>query len=130
MYFGKIYERSTMNSKLNDERRGILRRHLIYYLRVWDLQTNELLGHIVDITTDGVMLISEKEIAVDKRYDLEIRWHNPEDEFQKIRFRAQSRWSSNDVNPDFYDTGFELLDPSEEVLEPIRQMIMEYGFEQ
>ncbi len=76
------------------------------------------------------MLISERAITVDKPYDLEIRWHNPRDELLKIQFRAQSRWSSNDVNPDFYDTGFELLDPSEEVLEPIRQMIMEYGFEQ
>ncbi|WP_330178006.1 hypothetical protein [Candidatus Vondammii sp. HM_W22] len=57
------------------------------------------------------MLISERAITVDKSYDLEIRWHNPRDELLKIQFRALGRWSSNDVNPYFYDTVVESLDP-------------------
>ncbi len=126
MYFG---ERHTPVKLENDDRRTVMRRHLIYYLRVWDLKSDKLLGHIVDINTGGFMLISEKRVEQNKEFDLEIRWNTPDDQEIKIQFQAESRWSSNDVNPAFYDTGFKLVGPSDDVLEPIRQMIEEYGFQ-
>ncbi len=126
MYFG---ERHTPVKLENDDRRTVMRRHLIYYLRVWDLKSDKLLGHIVDINTGGFMLISEKRVEQNKEFDLEIRWNTPDDQEIKIQFQAESRWSSNDVNPAFYDTGFKLVGPSDDVLEPIRKMIEEYGFQ-
>ncbi|MDF1529619.1 MAG: PilZ domain-containing protein [Sedimenticola sp.] len=128
MYFGKKYETAPQGNTVADDRRAIHRRHLIYYLRVWDTSTNNQLGHLVDINTDGLMLISEKPIETGKRFDLEIRWQNMEGEPGAIRFQAMSRWSNNDVNKDFYDTGFQLVDPTEETLDPIRDMIQQYGF--
>ena len=125
MYFG---DRHKQIKAKTDDRRSILRRHLIYYLRVWDLQTNKLLGHIIDINSGGFMLISEKEIPLEKTFKLEIRWITPDEEEIKIQFRAESRWNANDVNSSFYDTGFKLLDPVDDALEPIRKMIEEYGF--
>jgi hypothetical protein len=106
-----------------------MRRHLIYYLRVWDKNSDKLLGHIVDINTGGFMLISEQQIESEQVFDLEIHWKAPNDEEIKIQFKAESRWSSNDVNSAFYDTGFKLLGPSDDVLEPIKKMIEEYGFQ-
>ena len=126
MYFGDKHQPEAIK---NDDRRNIKRRHLIYYLRVWDLKTDQLLGHIVDINTGGFMLISEKQVTPDQAFDLEIRWMSPEQEELRIQFQATSRWSSNDVNPAFFDTGFELIGAVEEVLEPIREMITEYGFQ-
>lgn len=126
MYFG---ERHAPAKKANDDRRAILRRHLIYYLRVWDLKTKKPIGHIVDINSGGFMLISEKRIAPGKTFELEIRWNTPDNQAVKIRFQAESRWSSNDINQAFYDTGFRLLDPVDDALEPIRKMIEEYGFQ-
>jgi hypothetical protein len=126
MYFGERYNSSKVEI---DDRRAVMRRHLIYYLRVWDVSTNKLLGHIVDINTGGFMLISEQQIEMEKSFDLEIRWNTPDGDELKIQFKAESRWSSNDVNPDFYDTGFRLLGPTEDVLEPIKKVIEEYGFQ-
>ncbi len=126
MYFG---ERHNPAKTKNDDRRSILRRHLIYYLRVWDLKTNKLLGHIIDINSGGFMLISEMEIPLQQTFKLEIRWITPEEEEVKIQFHAESRWSASDVNSSFYDTGFKLLDPVDDALEPIRKMIEEYGFQ-
>ncbi|WP_037375793.1 PilZ domain-containing protein [Sedimenticola selenatireducens] len=128
MYFGKKYETAPQGNSVADERRAILRRHLIYYLRVWDTATDKLLGHIVDINTDGLMLISEKQIETGKSFELEIRWQDMEGNPERIRFSAVSRWSNNDINSAFFDTGFQLVDPSEEILEPIRKMIHQYGF--
>lgn len=126
MYFGERYNTSKTES---DDRRAVMRRHLIYYLRVWDKKSNTLLGHIVDINTGGFMLISEKKIELEQKFDLEIHWKSPEDEEIKIDFKAESRWSSNDVNSAFFDTGFRLLGPTDDVLEPIKKMIEEYGFQ-
>lgn len=126
MYFG---DKQQTQAITDDDRRSIQRRHLIYYLRIWDLKTDQLLGHIVDINTGGFMLISEKQIEPNQTFDLEIHWNSPEDEEIRIKFQAISRWSDNDVNTAFFDTGFELIEAVEDVLEPIREMIKEYGFQ-
>ena len=128
MYFGKKYQGSPQAETMADERRAMRRRHLIFYLRVWDVNSGEMLGHIVDLNTEGLMLISEKPIETGKTFELEMRWKNSEGESEQIRFDAQSRWSNNDVNDDFYDTGFQLIAPSETVLAPIQSVISQYGF--
>ncbi len=126
MFFGEKLQPTVGDS---DDRRSIKRRHLIYYLRVWDLKTDQLLGHIVDINTGGFMLISEKPIEPDQTFGLELHWNAPDDSEIRIQFQAISRWSSNDINQAFFDTGFELIGQVEDVLKPIREMIEEYGFQ-
>lgn len=128
MYFGKRYENANTPEASESDRRTVMRRHLIYYLRVWDVKKDQLLGHIVDINTDGLMLISEMPIPTQKEFNLEIRWSTPDGENQKLNFKAQSRWSNNDINAAFYDTGFQLIDPDKDVLDPIKAMIEDYGF--
>lgn len=126
MYFGDRY--STPSRTEIDDRRRVTRHHLIYYLMVWDRKNKKLLGHIVDINSGGFMLISEKEIQPGQTFDLEIHWKTPEDKLLKIKFQAESRWSSVDANPAFFDTGFQLLGPDEKVLDPIQKVIETCAF--
>ena len=88
MYIKSSAEHNAMQSAQPQERRGIARRHLIYYLRTWDKASNRLLGHVVDINTNGFMLISEEPIAVGSEYQLEVRLPNPQGTLQAIRFKA------------------------------------------
>lgn len=111
-----------------DDRRTIKRRHLIFYLRVWRLDSDQPLGHVVDITAEGMMLISEKPIAVGEEYALEIRLPDTEGALKPMHFRAVCRWSDNDINPVFYDSGFEFLDKQPEDIDTIRSLIEAYGF--
>ena len=46
----------------------------------------------------------------------------------EIHFEAQSLWSSNDVNPDFYDTGFEVTSLSTEERKIMRKLVEQIGF--
>lgn len=89
-----------------DEIRSLKRRHLVYYLEVYDDEANKLLGHLVDLTTSGLKLVSKERIPTNRNYRL--RMMLPEGYFSQkdIYFEAKSLWSSNDINPDFYDTGF------------------------
>jgi len=128
MYVKKPFEHDEDEIQGVNGRRAIRRRHLIYYLRVWDSDTKKLLGHVVDITTEGLMLISDEPIELNKLFNLEIQWQGEDDKVKHICFEAESRWECKDVNASFYDTGFKILDQAAEVLTPIRDVIGEYGF--
>ncbi|EGV51641.1 hypothetical protein QQ73_03155 [Candidatus Endoriftia persephone str. Guaymas] len=130
MYVKKPFEHSPQDNAAADDRRAIKRRHLIYYLRVWDSDSNALLGHVVDITTEGMMLVGEHSIPDGRSFDLEIRLpdRGGSGQLKSIHFKAVTRWSHNDVNRSFYDTGFYFEEPPGESIERVRALIAEYAF--
>jgi hypothetical protein len=110
------------------ERRRFKRRYLMYYSRVYNRQTGEVLGYMVDLTPEGAMVISEEPIEVDKVFRL--RMDLPEEISDKacLDFEAQSVWCKPDIDPHFYGTGFRILNLPEEDINLIERMIQEYGF--
>ncbi len=128
MYIKKPFQHDEDRQKTEDDRRQIKRRHLIYYLRVWDTDYEQLLGHVVDISSEGLMLLSDQPIPKDKEFSMEIRLPDLEGNPQKIDFRAACCWSSNAVNQSFYDSGFSFLNSAPEAIDTVRQLIKEYGF--
>jgi len=108
--------------------RVLKRHHLIYYLEVYDLESGNLLGHIVDITTRGIKLVSKEKIPLNRSYVLKLKL--PESYFKEneIHFEGKTLWSSNDVNPDFFDTGFEVTSLSLEERKILRKLIEQLGF--
>jgi hypothetical protein len=110
------------------EKRRLKRSHLIYYLRVFNCHNDQVLGHLVDITTEGAMLIHDAAIPTGMHYQL--RMMLPAEIFGRdhLDFEAESLWSKRDVNPDFYDTGFRLLNVAARDAAVISRLIDEYGF--
>jgi hypothetical protein len=128
MYIKRPTEHNLRNSAKPDDRRTIKRRHLIFYLRVWRSDAEQLLGHVVDITPEGMMLISEAPIPVGEAYNLEIRAPDTEGAIHPLQFKAICRWSDNDINPAFYDSGFEFLDKTPKDIGTIIKLVDDYGF--
>jgi len=110
------------------ERRKFKRRYLMYYSRVFDLKTGEVLGYLVDLTPEGVMIISEEPIEIGQTYRL--RMDLPEGLTAKtsLDFEAQSIWCKADIDPHFYGTGFQISQVAQEDIDLIERMIQEYGF--
>lgn len=107
----------------DNNQRKVARRHLIYYLRVFDRDSKVLLGNLVDISTRGIMLVSDQPLEVGKHYDLRMYLPESVEGSREVEFSAESRWCQNDANPDFYDTGFELVDPAPQFLEAVDRLI-------
>ena len=107
--------------------RSLKRRHLIYYLRVFDRDSNDLVGHLVDMTTRGMMLISEDPLPVDR--DFRWRMDLPPGLFVSERWEttARSIWCRPDVNPAFHDTGLEFVGFSRHDELIIQDLIDNYG---
>ena len=95
-----------------DNRRDNERKKTIYYFDVFDWKTDKLLGHAVDITTEGLMLVSKDKIDEGGSYQLKMTFPFELEGIKEITFDAVSRWSGKDVNPDYFDTGFKSLPKS------------------
>lgn len=113
---------------MNSDKRILRRRHLIYYLRVFNPHDQQLLGHLVDITAEGIMLMSEQPLPIGATYAM--RMDLPADTFGKatVEFEARALWSRPDANPSFHDTGFQLTRVAEADERIINRLITEYGF--
>ena len=75
----------------------------------------KVLGHIVDISAKGVMLISDNQLPVGETFRLRMRLPASIGNKDELIFNATSRWCKQDINPDFFITGLEIYDVDEEI---------------
>jgi len=104
------------------------RHNLIVYLRVYDRDTNALLGYLVDITQQGLMLMSEQPLEANRLYRLRVDKGEVYGPRRYLDLDAQSRWIDRDVNPKLHNTGFSLVDPSPQALGTIEGLILDLSF--
>ena len=110
------------------ERRNTQRRHLVYYLRAWDSGNSQMLGHIVDFTSHGLMLISEEPIQIGGEYSLEVRLPDSQGGIKPVSFKAVCRWSGSSNDKSLFDSGFEVLENSSDAIDVMHSMTNAYGF--
>lgn len=110
------------------EHRKFKRRHLIYYLQVREQETDEFLGYLIDISYEGMLLMSQSPLEVGKLYKLKIMLPDDGGEKKTLVFEGESKWCNNEYNPDFYDTGFRLQNVAMEDFKDIYSVIDKLGF--
>jgi hypothetical protein len=112
-----------------NERRKIIRRHIMCYSRVFDRRSGELLGFLNDIHRAGMNILSDLPMQVDKEY--RFRLDLPEYIFGKnhLELNGICRWCRPDVDPHFYIAGFNLEGVSDEDAEIIERLNQEFELE-
>ena len=110
-----------------EERRRLKRKYLAFFTRVFDHSTGILLGHLADITAEGMMIISTHPIETGQEYKLSMDL--PEYFFGRdhLAFKARSVWCRPDIDPTFFNTGFQFETIMPEGIAIIEQIIQEYG---
>ena len=112
---------------MDEDRRKLERKHLVHQLMVFDRDTGDLAGYLVDITTEGIMLMSRDpiEAGVTRKFRMllpaKIRGS------LEVAFDARSVWSRRTIPSGLYEIGFRLLGVSEEDMDTIRSLIDEFG---
>jgi hypothetical protein len=109
-------------------RRILERRNLIYYLQVVDRNSGELIGRLVDITVQGMMLVSEQALPTNQLFQLRMMLPSGATIEPYIDFEAQSVWCQHDLNPTFFNTGFKLLDVTPDIVTIVDDLVTDYGF--
>lgn len=110
------------------DRRTLHRRHLIYYLKVFERDTDELLGHLVDITEEGLMLVSENCAEEGRLVKMKMLLPREIEGKEQIEFDARSMWCRKDVNPSLFGVGFKFEYVDVLSRQIIFELIHEFGF--
>lgn len=110
------------------DRRRLSRHNLIYYLEVFNTETGELAGRVVDLNQEGLMLISKSQPATGATYQLEMQLPREVMANQKLAFSAECRWSKVDVNPDFFVSGYKIDEMNQDGAPVIVSLAREFGF--
>ncbi|MCG8672003.1 MAG: PilZ domain-containing protein [Pseudomonadales bacterium] len=97
------------------EQRKESRTHLLYYLRVFDRNSDTLFGHVVDLSPNGMLITSHKPLENQRTYKLAVEDVGVMDQLGTVNFEAECRWCKTDHNVDLYDAGFSLVNPSNQV---------------
>jgi len=112
------------------DKRQADRWYLVFYLRVFDGMSSKILGHLIDISKKGIMLICDKPVEVNEEYRLRMRLPNQMKDREEIIFSATSKWCKRDTNPDFYLAGFQIsdLDPTARGL--LNNLIKDFSYDE
>lgn len=107
----------------DEDKRSLKRVEPFYYLRVYDGDTKEYVGCVIDITKKGMKLLSERPFAVSKAYRL--RLPLPEDSIfgDAMKVEARACWSTPLKESTGYETGFEFEQPVNDGIFAIESII-------
>jgi hypothetical protein len=112
------------------EMREVIRWYPVFYLRIYNADSNKILGHLVDISEKGLMLICDGVVPINKEYQLRMRLPAQMKDRREILFRATSRWCKADANPDFFLAGFHLRVLESATRELILALIRDFSYNQ
>jgi len=100
---------------------------LIHYLGVLNGDTGEIIGRAVNISGDGVMLVSGEPIKTNVTYHLQLILPVQIAGSGEIPFDARSIWCRRNPSTTLYDTGFELLNVTGKDISAIESLIDAFG---
>jgi len=105
------------------------RKQLILYLDVLDQYTHERLGHLGDISQDGMMIFTDQPLAFDDLKDVSIQLQDLEGFSQEtLDCKVKARWAKQDFNPKIHCIGCEFINMRAEDLPVIEQLQELLGF--
>ena len=107
-------------------KRLLERTYLIYHLRVFGSGRERLLGHLVNITPDGMQLISEKPYDAGIRQTVFMDLPRNVLAENRLILEAESKWCRQEPGAEFFNFGFQIFDLSMENYQIIRTLIQEF----
>jgi hypothetical protein len=96
------------------EKRCCTRKKVIDPIQAVDSNTLEPLGILANISTNGFMLIGDKQIEPSMVYQLLLNFSQQVDGIQAIECGAESLWTDTAADDNMYWTGFQIIDISDD----------------
>ncbi|EZQ20177.1 PilZ domain-containing protein [Pseudomonas sp. G11-1] len=106
-----------------NERRKLERHHVSNSLEVYDLDSGELLGRVVDLHTEGLMLLSERPIELNRSWALQVNLPMNLNGVSEFMLDAESRWDRKSLASGQYWTGLQFTHLPEDSRRCIERMV-------
>ena len=105
------------------DRRRQARWNLKVHLRVFDQDSDHILGHVVNLTLKGMTLVSNKPLPTEKNFYLGLEIPTQGNEGERIIIKALSVWSNKPEGQNYYLNGFHLFRMPDQTMATIQKII-------
>jgi len=91
---------------------------------------SRVLGHLIDISARGAMLVCDAPIQPNQEFRLRMRLPTDIGGRSELVIDAKSVWCRPDTNPDFFVAGFRLSELETEYEGCIKRLIADFSIEE
>lgn len=110
------------------ERRTTPRKNVSFYMRVLNDDTEEIIGHMVEVSAIGLRLETVGPLPLEKDFYMRLELTPDLGSVPYIVFLARSKWCKiDDIQPNLFRVGFELLEILPEDKEIFFRILRKYG---
>ncbi len=109
------------------ERRTTPRKKFSLYMRVLDDDTQEQLGHMVEVSPEGLKLETTTALPIEKDYYLRVELTPELADRPFIVFIARTKWCKAGFIPDLYQCGFHVVEIMPDDKEIFLNILKKYG---
>lgn len=110
------------------ERRTTPRKNVSFYMRVLNDDTEEIIGHMVEVSAIGLRLETVGPLPLEKDFYMRLEITPDLGAVPYIVFLARSKWCKiDDIQPNLFRVGFELLEILPEDKEIFFRILRKYG---
>lgn len=120
---------SEISERPMSDMRKLKRIHLSCFLNVLMEGSPEPVGQVLDIQTDGMLMMSQEPIPDGQFAKYKIELPESMNGVSEIVVEAESVWSSKDFDPGLYNTGMQFIRISDADIERIKILISDYGID-
>ncbi|MBM3124251.1 MAG: PilZ domain-containing protein [Chloroflexi bacterium] len=106
------------------ERRTTPRKKFALYLRVMNDDTQEQLGHLVELSNSGLKLETSMALPIERDYYLRVELTPELADRPFIVFIGRTKWCKAGIIPDLYQCGFhisEIMPDDQQILTNIQR---------
>jgi hypothetical protein len=110
------------------EQRTTPRKKIPVYMRVLNDDTQEILGHMVEVSMEGLRLETTHELPINKDYYLRLELTPDIGSIPYIVFAARSKWCKMDIIlPNLFHVGFQIIEILPEDKDVFALVLQKYG---
>ncbi len=112
-------------SIINDENKELDRDNYIpqSFFMVYDQNTENVVGHLLDISVKGLMIIGEIQFAQDTWYQFYLNFSPLSGYELQKPFDLRCAWMKSTASNEYFIAGFELIKADPEHIQIIKQLI-------
>ncbi|MRI33796.1 pilus assembly protein PilZ [Endozoicomonas sp. OPT23] len=110
------------------ERREITRHHLAECLTIYNRNTMKEMGSIGNISSNGLMLISTVPVLMGAIYSMRIILPEADGKIRFIDFDARCHWCKPDVGPEFFDSGYSIVNAEDDIIDLVESLKDYFSF--
>ncbi len=109
-----------------NERRRANRHQLLFNARVYDADRGQLIGHLSNLSADGLMVITEEPLTVGRAYRVRVPLPVAFDGLGELTTETTVAWTEPATHPTYHRNGLRALSLDAEQRSVLTRLVEEY----